>query len=80
MTVATSRGVREVRVPRRLAAVACLSDEQVRETTELAAQLERSMGWPVDVEFAWADGRLHLLQCRPITTGAPDADAQQNRS
>jgi pyruvate,water dikinase len=80
MTVATSRGVREVRVPRRLAAVACLSDEQIRETAELAAQLERSMGWPVDVEFAWTDGRLHLLQCRPITTGAPDADAQQNRS
>jgi pyruvate,water dikinase len=35
---------------------------------ELAITLEEEMGWPVDVECAFAGGQLYLLQCRPITT------------
>jgi len=34
----------------------------------LAAELEGTMGWPVDIEGAFAAGELYLLQCRPITT------------
>jgi phosphoenolpyruvate synthase/pyruvate phosphate dikinase len=26
------------------------------------------MGWPVDLECAYRDDTLYLLQCRPITT------------
>ena len=26
------------------------------------------MGWPVDLECAFKDGKLYLLQCRPVTT------------
>ena len=36
--------------------------------TKLALTLEATMGYPVDVESAYADGELYLLQCRPITT------------
>ena len=31
-------------------------------------RVEREMGWPVDLEYAWRDGSLYVLQCRPITT------------
>ena len=45
-----------------------LTDEQVREVARLALALEGESGGPVDVECAFADGTLYLLQSRPITT------------
>ncbi len=32
--------------------------------------LEKAYGHPVDVEFAWDDGKLYLLQCRPLAVYA----------
>ena len=37
---------------------------------------ETSMGWPVDLEVAFRDDTLYLLQCRPITTLRTAASAQ----
>jgi pyruvate,water dikinase len=68
MTVAAPRGTREVDVPRFLRKEACLNDQQVVELAKLARTLEGTMGYPVDVEGAYAGGELYLLQCRPITT------------
>ena len=68
MTVADEQGTREVDVPRFLRARPALEDGQAIETARLARALERALGWPVDVECAYAGARLHLLQCRPITT------------
>ena len=44
------------------------NDEQVREVARLAVVLEKEQGAPVDIECAFADGVLFLLQSRPITT------------
>jgi phosphoenolpyruvate synthase/pyruvate phosphate dikinase len=68
MTVSASHGTHEVEVPRFLRAETCLTDEQVVEMAKLALTLETTMEHPVDVECAYADGELYLLQCRPITT------------
>ena len=68
MTVTASGGTREVDVPRSVREESCLNDEQVVEMTELALTLEATMGYPVDVEAAYAGEELYLLQCRPITT------------
>lgn len=68
MTVAASGGTNEVDVPRFLRDQASLNDEQVIEMAQLALTLEATMGYPVDVECAYAGGKLYLLQCRPITT------------
>jgi phosphoenolpyruvate synthase/pyruvate phosphate dikinase len=68
MTVAVPGGTREVDVPRLLRARPSLDDAQAAEAARLAATLEETMGWPVDLECAWSGGRLYLLQCRPITT------------
>lgn len=68
MTVSASQGTHEVEVPRFLRNEASLNDEQVIEMAKLAATLESTMGHPVDIECAYANGNLYLLQCRPITT------------
>jgi phosphoenolpyruvate synthase/pyruvate phosphate dikinase len=68
MTVSMPGGTREVNAPRFLRNEASLTNEQVIEMTQLALSLEAAMGWGVDVECAYANGQLYLLQCRPITT------------
>jgi pyruvate,water dikinase len=46
----------------------CLTDEQVLEVTSLATQVEAEYGKPMDIEWAFENGQLYLLQARPITT------------
>ncbi len=43
-----------------------LDDARVLELAELGMRVERLIGKPVDVEWGLADGRLALLQARPI--------------
>ncbi|HEX8555065.1 MAG TPA: PEP/pyruvate-binding domain-containing protein [Sphingomonas sp.] len=47
---------------------AILPDEAVARVADLARAVERAFGVPQDIEWALADGRLHLLQARPITS------------
>jgi phosphoenolpyruvate synthase/pyruvate phosphate dikinase len=74
MTVRTSDGIREVEVPRFLQMEQALTGDQIREVARMAVDLEAAMGWPVDVECAYAKDDLYLLQCRPITTLRSDVD------
>jgi phosphoenolpyruvate synthase/pyruvate phosphate dikinase len=68
MTVRSEGGTQEVGVPRFLRGRPALDEEQILEAARLALDLEREMGWPADVECAYQDGELYLLQCRPVTT------------
>lgn len=68
MTVPTAAGAHEVPVPRLLRKARTLTDSQLLEMTALAAMLASEMGYAVDLECAWHQGKLFLLQCRPITT------------
>ncbi|MCO5177990.1 MAG: PEP/pyruvate-binding domain-containing protein [Thermomicrobiales bacterium] len=68
MTVAMLGGVREIDVPRLMRTQPSLGPDRVREIADLGLTLERHVGWPVDLELAYAAGTLYLLQCRPITT------------
>ena len=61
-------GTAEEEVPEERRELPAITDEQARDAVRLAVTLEREMGWPADVECAWKDGVLYLLQCRPITT------------
>ena len=47
----------------------CLDDDQVAELSRLAARCDEVYGAARDVEWAFADGTLYLLQCRAMTTG-----------
>jgi len=51
-----------------------LTEDQVLEVAGLAARVTSHFGdIPQDIEWAYAGGRLHALQSRPIT-GLPDVD------
>ncbi|MBS1911486.1 MAG: PEP/pyruvate-binding domain-containing protein [Bacteroidetes bacterium] len=68
MTVLTDHGTMEVDVPRIMRTQPALTEEQAAAIADLAIQLEEESGHAVDVECAFADNALALLQCRPITT------------
>lgn len=68
MTVLADDGTREVTVPAMLRSTLSLRTEQAIQAAQIAARLEQTWGWPVDVECAFYGNELHLLQCRPITT------------
>jgi phosphohistidine swiveling domain-containing protein len=53
---------------------AILDDTQVRAVADLVRRTGEFLGCPQDVEWAFADGQLYLLQARPITTLATAAD------
>jgi rifampicin phosphotransferase len=70
MHVPAAGGTQTVAVPAELRQQPALSDAQVVEVAHLAHTLEQRMGWPVDIECAYAGARLALLQCRPVTASA----------
>ena len=47
----------------------CLADTQLAALGELALQCEKVYGPRRDIEWAFQDGALYLLQCRAVTTG-----------
>ncbi|HET7335686.1 MAG TPA: PEP/pyruvate-binding domain-containing protein [Rhizomicrobium sp.] len=65
----TDRGVIEVENDPALRTEFCLSAGQVRELADVARKLEAHYDMPMDAEWAFEDGVLHLLQARPVTTG-----------
>ena len=45
----------------------CLDDGQLAELNGLADRCEQIYGPARDIEWAFADGTLYLLQCRAVT-------------
>ena len=54
----------------------CLDDEQLAEMHHLATRCEEVYGPARDIEWAFAGGRLYLLQCRAITRSAGEDQSQ----
>ncbi len=68
MMTGTDTGPAERPVPAARRTQAALTPPQLTQLTALAVNLERSFGHPLDIEFAYARGKLYILQARPITT------------
>jgi pyruvate,water dikinase len=64
-------GTHETPVPTDLQEAACLTPEQAQELARLGTAVEALYGTPQDIEWALHDGRIHLLQARPITNLKP---------
>lgn len=60
-------GTCEGAVPVELQDAPSLSEDVARELARLGLDIERGYGLPQDIEWALRDGRLHILQTRPIT-------------
>lgn len=59
-----------------LAPVPGLDARAVAALRTLGLKLEKAFGRAMDLEWAWADGKLWLLQARPIATLPPGAEAR----
>jgi phosphoenolpyruvate synthase/pyruvate phosphate dikinase len=70
---AGAEGTVEEELPKELWEQECLDDSQLAELAALADQCEEVYGPGRDIEFAFAGGRLYLLQCRSVTTTGGDA-------
>ena len=64
-------GTREAPVASERAGSLCLDDGQLAELHALASACERAFGSRLDLEWAFAGGKLYLLQWRPVTTARP---------
>ena len=63
-------GTRQVAVEEQRARILCLTDRELAELAYLGERCERVFGGARDIEWAYARGTLHLLQCRAITRAA----------
>jgi hypothetical protein len=60
-------GTVEEEVPPDLVERPCLEDDQLEDLNRLAVRCEQVYGAARDIEWAFADGELYLLQCRAVT-------------
>lgn len=52
-----------------------LSNEDVKSLAELGSQIATLLGGPQDAEWAIADGKMWILQARPITAALPPSSS-----
>jgi protein-tyrosine-phosphatase/phosphohistidine swiveling domain-containing protein len=55
-------------VPKALRKRRALTQEQTRALTQAALAIEDQFGRPMDIEFSISNGRIVILQARPVTT------------
>ncbi|MGA2530974.1 MAG: PEP/pyruvate-binding domain-containing protein [Acidimicrobiales bacterium] len=74
-------GTVEEQLPAAMVECLCLSDGQLEELSQLASRCEQVYGAARDLEWAFAGGKLYLLQCRAITTASsPKRDSDSELS
>lgn len=64
---AADGGTVEESVAPELVGQLCLDDDQLAQLNALAGQCEQAYGPARDIEWAFADAQLYLLQCRAVT-------------
>jgi len=74
-TVRVNGGVQEQPVPANLRRAPVLDAGQAAELVRLGNQIEALYGMPMDIEWAWADGKFAIVQARPITA-LPEPQAE----
>ncbi len=75
MTVRRPGGTREEPVPDHLRESQVLDDDEAAELARQCLRIEELYNAPLDIEWARHDGRLYVLQARPITIGPDPAGA-----
>lgn len=61
-------GVKKVKVPEQLVNSRKLTDEQIIEIAKLSDKVHRHYFFPQDSEWAMENGKVYLVQTRPVTT------------
>ncbi|HRO74715.1 MAG TPA: PEP/pyruvate-binding domain-containing protein [Crocinitomicaceae bacterium] len=60
-------GATEVKLNAEKSALPCLNEHQILEVSALVQKMSAHFQAPQDIEFAYQNGKLYLLQTRPIT-------------
>lgn len=60
--------IAEIPIAAELQNLPALTPAQLQEIAQLARKIEAYYDYPVDIEWAYENGTLYLLQARPITT------------
>lgn len=68
MIVQSEIGNSEQSVPTEKREKQKLSDEQIIELAKLCQKIEEHYQYPQDIEWAFADSKMYIVQSRPITT------------
>lgn len=63
----TDDGIETVDLAKNLATTSSLSKDQLDEIREVLLRIQAAKGRPQDIEFAYAQGKLRVLQARPVT-------------
>jgi rifampicin phosphotransferase len=71
LVTAAANGTRQVALPAEQANSPALDADQRRAVAQLALAAEQHFGFPQDIEWAWQDGKLYLLQSRAVTRIPP---------
>jgi pyruvate,water dikinase len=72
-------GTRTAKVEPSLKNISSLTPAQVMQLCAVLDTLQKNTGKPQDIEFAFEDGKLYLLQTRPVTNLDKIADAEGDR-
>jgi len=59
---------KEVEVPKRIRSKQKISDSQIVSLAKLSDKLQKHYYFPQDTEWAMEDGKLYIVQTRPVTT------------
>jgi pyruvate,water dikinase len=57
----------EIEVPEEMRKVLCLSEDEIKQLWNLARKLEEHYNFPQDFEWASENGKVYLVQSRPVT-------------
>jgi phosphohistidine swiveling domain-containing protein len=71
-TAADEWRVRDASIEHRTSGDGAIDPQQARAVADVARRIAEQRGVPQDIEWAFADGTLHVLQARPMTA-LPDA-------
>ena len=64
-------GLKRVRVAPEKYLEPCLSDKEALHLSNLVCRAQEAVGYSPDVEWVCDDQEMYLVQCRPVTNGAP---------
>jgi phosphohistidine swiveling domain-containing protein len=73
MTARVNGGTVQQPVPAELRRAPVLDDKVAAELVRLGVQIEELYSMPMDIEWALADGKLSIVQARPVTALPPEA-------
>ena len=78
LTIRSEAGGGVVTVHEDASAQQALPDDAILALSQVGQEIQNLFGTPQDIEFAWADGALSILQSRPITSLFPVPDLPPN--